>query len=183
MTLTSRATTGSEPRKLRRLVAAAAVASLTAVAAAGAQPETTLIDFSFEDQFGRTYTHESWPGRGLIVVAGDRKGSQFTSRWSGALRTGLEERGRGDAYRIVGLSHLDSVPRLLRRMILKKFPQDEESWVLLDWNGRFADAYGFEKDSCNVWAFSAEGELLVSRAATELDPEALEEMLAILVAD
>ena len=182
----------SEPadstRRLERGSAPATVAALsialfavaTAALGGGAEPIDRLIEFAIKDQFDRVYTHESFAGQGLIVIAGDRVGSRYVGDWGTALREGLEQRGRGDDYRRVGLSDLDGVPRLLRNTIRKRFPTDEAAWVLMDWEGVFAEAYHFEKKRCTLLAFSSEGDLILRKSVESVDPATAGSVLDIL---
>ena len=55
----------------------------------------------------------------------------------------------------------------------RKFPADKRQWVLMDWKGSLARAYGLEKNACNVLLFDAAGNLVHQHAGQEPDSDAL----------
>lgn len=150
------------------------------VAAVVAAGPPTLIEFELTDQFDRTYRGSDYAERVLYVVGSDKNGSQFNSLWAGAIFDALKEDHETGALVSFGVADLSGVPFFLKKLIKGKFPQDEDQWVLMDWQGRFDKAYGFEPDSANVLVFDAAGRLALQAHGREVDPELLERILAEL---
>lgn len=52
------------------------------------------------------------------------------------------------------------VPLFLKGYVRKKFPRDQEKWVLMDWKGRFAKAYAWTPQESNILIFDRGGALV-----------------------
>lgn len=138
-----------------------------------------LIDFELEDQFGEVYSDRGYRQGILVVVGADRGGSQFTGAWSAAIREALAASGQAPQLRMVGLAHTKGVPRFLRGFVRRRFPQSSDSWVLLDWKGVFAGAYGFEPQSANVLVFMG-GVLLHQTFGREVEQGKVDDIVLAL---
>lgn len=135
--------------------------------------DSTLIDFKIKDQFGRTYTADSWPDSIIVIIGSDRKGSEFSGTWSGAIKDSLKNEPGFDRVKFVGLSDLRGVPFFLKGYVRGKFPKEPDNWVLMDWKGRFPEAYQFKEDHCNILIFDAHRQLIHQTAGTTLNLEKL----------
>ena len=140
-------------------------------------PETTLIPFEINDQFDRPHTEKDFQDRSVLVLCGDRKGSQFQGQWMSALRDSLRSFGFSDSIALVEAADLRGVPFFVKGSVKRKFPKQDAAWVLLDWKGQLAKSYGFQKDKCNIVLFDHSGMLTYKTAVEELSMPVLEEIL------
>jgi len=140
----------------------------------------TLIEFEIADQFDRVYRSADYVGRIVYVLGSDGKGAKFNGAWGDAIYEELKDvEGFGDVA-ILPLAHLKSVPFFLKGTIKKKFPQEKDHWVLMDWKGLFNQAYGLEPKSTNILIFSADGNLVHQAYGQEVDQEILDQLLETL---
>ncbi len=139
--------------------------------------DSTLIDFKIKDQFDRVYTENSWPDSIIVIIGSDRKGSEFSGTWSGAIKDSLKNEPGFERVKFVGLSDLRGVPFFLKGFVRGKFPKDPANWVLMDWKGRFPKAYQFKKDHCNILIFDKQRQLIHQSAGTVLAPDKLKQII------
>jgi hypothetical protein len=134
----------------------------------------TLIQFEMTDQFGRVYRNADYEGRVLYVIGSDAKGSKFSESWSKAIYDALKEEAGIENLAALPLANLKGVPFFLRGTIKKKFPQEQDTWVLMDWKGQFAKAYDFEPRSTNILIFAPDGTLIHQAHGQEIEQDALD---------
>ena len=115
--------------------------------------EPALVRFEIEDQLRDVHTDGDYRKGIFVLLGADRRGSAFTSEWASAIGESLATLTGAPELRMVGLAHMKGVPRLLRGLIRSTFPKRPESWILLDWEGVFEDAYGYEKKNTNILVF------------------------------
>ena len=142
--------------------------------------EPRFIEFAIEDQFDREHTDSDFRNRVTLVLGGDRKGSRYRGLWENAIRDSLRARGRLGQVALCPVADVRGVPFFMKGFVKGKFPKDEESWVLLDWKGRFAQAYDFESDRCNLALFDADGALVHQAAEEDPRPAELDELLGAI---
>lgn len=142
--------------------------------------ESHLVGFELEDQFDRVYTDDDFRGRILIVVAGDRKGSEFNPLWLEAIPAALQGDTDPDQLEFVSMANLKGAPFFVRGMIKRSFPEDRNQWVILDWKGVFAKAYQFEEDKCNILVFGSDQLLAHQAVVTEVEEESLAAIVAVI---
>ena len=65
---------------------------------------TTLIPFSLEDQFDKTYTDKEYQRYYVIVVGGDRKGSDYCFPWSDAIKEELKAKQNIEIVKVLGIA-------------------------------------------------------------------------------
>lgn len=168
---------------VRRLLAPVALILATAgVMASEVEPRAVLIDFEIADQLGKSYSNEEYVGRGLVILASDRKGSRYNPIWGKAIDQRLEQEGLSEVFAVLGMANMKGVPKFLRNMIRGKFPKDENKRVLLDWEGLFETAYGFEKKVSNILVFDPSHQLVFRTTGTELDSRKLENLIDAVAA-
>lgn len=126
--------------------------------------DSTLIEFNLKDQFDREYTHESWKDSVIVLIGSDKDGSAYNQIWGEAIHDTLEGIEGNRAIKFVGLSDLRGVPFFLKGYVRGKFPTDRNSWVLMDWKGRFPKTYDFQSKSCNILIFD-QNRMLIYRTA------------------
>jgi hypothetical protein len=56
-------------------------------------PETTLIQFEIKDQFDRPHSERELQDRNVLLLCGDRKGSQYQGQWAAAFATRFARAG------------------------------------------------------------------------------------------
>jgi hypothetical protein len=122
-------------------------------------PDSTLIPFQMEDQFKQPYTDSAFRGVTLVVLVANKGGSKYSRLWSPALRDSLLSWSLADDVKLLGVADMAGVPFFLKGLVRGKLPKDPKDWMLLDWKGRFADAYACEDDTCNVLIFDAQSRL------------------------
>lgn len=146
--------------------------------------EKRLIAFEIADQFETVHTQADYLGSPLIVIGSDRHGSQFSASWGRALRDTLAGVPGTDELRFLRVADARGVPRLMRAFVREKFPKDKGKRALADWEGRFAEAYQFEKKAANILVFDTEGVLIHQVQVREFDRDQLavitEKVLSIL---
>jgi hypothetical protein len=108
------------------------------------QPGFQAPDFCLEDQQGRQFTLSLQKGRILVLLAGDRAGSELNHAWGRALAQRY-----GQAITIIGIADTRGVPFFLKDRVRKSF-RKEKVRMLLDWEGRAFETYAFLPGTANV---------------------------------
>jgi hypothetical protein len=129
------------------------------------------------DQYERPFQLTDLRGSVIVLIDGDRTGSQFTGVWGSAVRNRYKSSG-DQRVAIVYVAHLSSVPAFMRGFVRKKFLGKDSAHpagrILLDWQGTVADRFGFRADMANVYVIDRDGVLRYrgsgKGAATDLDP-------------
>lgn len=143
--------------------------------------ESDLGRFRMKDQFGQEYTETSFEEPVLVFVGGDRKGSEYTTKWRVSLKNGLSETQRKNV-RFVDVACLQSVPFFLKGFVRRQFPQERNQWALMDWDGVLAKRFSFEDDKCNIVAFDERRRLIFQKAVLEINPSVLYDFFARITA-
>jgi hypothetical protein len=120
-------------------------------------------DFSIKDQFDREVQLSSQRGKPVLLIYGDRLGSDYMGAWAAA----VEDSAIASSIRIIRVANLHAVPSLMRsyvkRQFLKPNPEGKpKSPVLLDWEAGLAKLYGFTEDLTNVYLIDQAGVLRYS---------------------
>lgn len=126
-----------------------------AAAAAGLAAETSLIEWEGKDQHDRPLAAAHYQGRPLLVLWGDRKGSEYMLAWSRALSDSTASSGPDR----LDVAHGRGAPFFVKGKIKKRFRRDDDRAVLMDWDGCFQEAYACAPDSGTVLLFGADGVL------------------------
>ncbi len=142
--------------------------------------DSTLIRFTMEDQFGNEYTEQSWSDSALVFFCSDRGGSKYNEVWAKTLWDSLHVSGGAKSVRFIGLSDVSGVPFFLKGFVRSKFPEDTNKWVLMDWDGVFADAYHFREDACNILIFDSGRRLIHKSWVQSMEPRKFCEILSIV---
>lgn len=121
--------------------------------------DSTFIAFEMQDQFKQTHVDSSFRGSTLVVLVANKGGSQYSRKWSRALRDSLDVWTWKDRVTVLGVAHLSGVPFFLKGFVKGKLPKDPLDWLLLDWKGQFFKAYELPGDTCNVLLFDTGGSL------------------------
>jgi hypothetical protein len=108
-------------------------------------------DFKLEDQRGRDFTLSLHRGRTLVLLAGDRAGSEQNRAWGVALAQRY-----GKAITIIGIADTRGVPFFLKDRVRKSF-EKEKVRMLLDWEGSTFDEYAFLPGIANIVVIDRSG--------------------------
>lgn len=141
---------------------------------------TNLVSFEIKDQFKNVYTENSWPDKILIILGSNKSGSKYNPIWVKAISDSIQKILPKLAVKQVGVANLNSVPFFLKGFIRKKFPDDPENRILMDWNGLFSKTYNFIEGKSNILIFNLERDLVYQTTVKELDEIILTEILSIL---
>ena len=141
-------------------------------------PQTSeLISFELEDQFERTYNNESFNDKMMVMIGSDGGGSKYNSKWGQAISDALKKQDTKYDINWVGVADLRGVPFFMKGYVRNQFSEDEKEWVLLDWDGLFAETYNFEDGMSNIFVFNSKGTLVFKAAAREVEDEKLNTIL------
>lgn len=157
----------------RLLLAGLLILSAACVQAA----ERSLIDFEIEDQFEAEHSRAGFLGRPLLIIGSNRDGSAFNRLWSAQIKDSLAARGLAGRVTQIGLADMRGVPFFLKGFVRGKFPKEEAGPILMDWKGRFPQAYDFMPGESNLLVFDAEGGLQVRHHGKEPDDAGLARVL------
>lgn len=153
--------------------------SLTVTSTVLAQ-QTDLVDFELEDQFGEVHRRADVQGTIVLLIGSDKGGSSFNGLWGKAIHDLLRDHPHYEQISQLAYSDLRGVPFFLKGMIRSKFPENPDSWALMDWKGIIAKAYDFVPKSSNVLVFSPRGELVQHVSGREVVDETVQEIVAVL---
>lgn len=143
--------------------ALAALLALAAVEAQiGAGSEATAVasmpEFELSDQFGRRVAGSELRHRLVLLIGGDRKGSDASQAWGAAAAEHLAAQGASDrSIRLVRVADLRAFPRVLEPVVVKKLRRDRDVGILLDWRGELAGHYEFQPGVANVLLIDESG--------------------------
>ena len=132
--------------------------------------EARLIDFALSDQFGREHRRAAYAGGVLVVVGTDRGGSTHVGGWLELARDGLEELAAAGRLQALGVADLRGIPTFVRPVVRAALAKAVDRPVLLDWEGRFATAYGFAPGACTVLVADESGRIVHRTSGGAADP-------------
>lgn len=155
------------------------VATLAAVSPVVAQ-RPDLVDFTLEDQFGRTWTDEDFEGRATVLLVGDRGGATWNEAWGRALNERLGGAHAAAGVALVAVAHVPGVPFFIKGMVRGMLSDDPDRWVLLDWEGLFDAHYPLVPDHANLLVFAPDGTFLRHMVVQEVVPELLDDLVRTL---
>lgn len=141
---------------------------------------SSLISFEMEDQFRNSHSQADFQDRVLVVIGSDREGASLAENWGKALSYSLKPEKNADRLNLIGLSNLKGVPFFFRDYVRGKFPQNARDWTLMDWQGLFADSYGFIAGNANVLVFDEEGVLIHQAHFSECRADQVLSLTAII---
>jgi predicted transcriptional regulator len=138
------------------------------------------------DQYEHPFELAGLLGSVVVLIDGDRTGSNFSGVWGRAVRA----RYKAPDYpqlKIIFAAHLTSAPGFLHGFVRSKFMSKDAahpaSPILLDWQGAIARRYGFRDDVANVYVIDRDGILRYkgSGRGTESDLDPLFRILETLL--
>ena len=155
------------------------VMALVASASSGTDAKE-LVDFELENQFGRVHRRSDVQGTIVLSNGSDKGGSQFNGAWSKAIHDSLGDHPRYDRISHLAYADLRGLPFFMRGFVRRKFPQDSDRWVLMDWKGILARTYELTPESSNVLVFASDGTLVHHESGREPDAESVRQLVAAL---
>jgi peroxiredoxin len=127
------------------------------------------MEFTLQDQYGKTVTLREYYGRTVVLLACDKEGSPQKTGWIKAIRDKYADR-----VAVQGIADVSSVPFFLKTKIRNDFKKDGDS-ILLDWKGEVFRSYGFAKAVPNIVLIDGRG-VIRHRSSGSVSPEAVQEL-------
>lgn len=149
------------------------------VIAAPLQPPT-LIEYEIEDQFEQGHRDGELRDRVAVVIAAGRKGREFATPWGDAVRARLAGPLAAGRVAVLPVADLRGVPGFMKGRVRGRFPEEPERWILMDWDGRFAEAYELDEESVSLLLFGADGALITRMSAREVNQQLVEHLGALV---
>jgi hypothetical protein len=163
--------------KFRKASAAAAFFALAMAAAlqGAGKIGSPAPDLVLKDQFDKEFRVSASRGQVLVLVCGDREGSNYTGAWTEAVTKKFERSG-SLPLRIVPIANLSGVPSFLQSFVKKRFVGPDPATqprlpILLDWEGDLERLYGFAEGLANVYLIDRAGTLQFSGSGKGTEPE------------
>lgn len=155
-------------------------ALVTALSAAVATIGSIAPDFAIKDQYDQEVQLSSQRGQPVLLVYGDRLGSDYMGVWAAAVRQSAE----ASSVKVLRIANLRAVPSLLRsyvkRQFLKPYTDGKPNLpVVLDWDAEVGRLYGFTEDLTNVYLIDEHGTLRY-RACGKGTPEETRQLLDMI---
>jgi len=166
------------PKTLSKTVCLWALAP--ALAATLAQLGSTAPDFALKDQYDHEVQLSTQRGKAVLLICGDRIGSDYMGVWARAVR----DSAVAPSVTVFRIANLRAVPSLLHSYVKHKFQSlnaegKPSSPVLLDWDALVAKLYGFTDDVTNVYLIDQKG-ILRYTACGKGTPEETAKLLAAI---
>ena len=137
----------------------------------------SVVGFRLNDQFGRAHDAADYRGRAMVLVGAGRGGRAAGTAWVETLRGLQGDSASAIVVPVVAVADLRGVPRLLRRVVRGRFPDDRRRAVLLDWDGRLARQLGFAADGCTIVLVGPDGRAGSRTSPATVDTAAARELL------
>lgn len=142
-----------------RLFAVLTIIAMAAIGVKTVSAQTRVSNFGLKDQNDR-YTEVNFPSdRPVVLIFGDRKGSEQIGGWSKPLYDGY-----GDKVYIFGVASLDGVPTYARGLVRRLIKRQTSYPVLLDWGGKVAKGLGYESGKAFVVVVGKDGTVKATRS-------------------
>ena len=112
-------------------------------------------NFALKDQFGKEIAVRFPSDKAVVLVFGDREGSEQVEGWVRPLYNQFTDR-----IYIFGIADLSAVPWAARPVVRRIIKSKSKTPVMLDWSGSVAKSYGCVKGKANVFVISKRGEVI-----------------------
>ena len=127
--------------------------------------------WTLPDQFGKKHTPQELQGRVVLLVGGDRAGSEAGAKWVRATMAALGKSVDTSRVTIVRVADLRQVPVMPRPFAQAKLPTLGNAPVLLDFQGVLARRYGFERGNSNQIVIGTDGKVLAQTRVNGVNAE------------
>jgi hypothetical protein len=143
---------------MKRVLETAFLTIFTVCLQGGATIGSPAPDLVLKDQYDNDVRLNGFRGETVLLVCGDRNGSEFTGAWAGAVR----EKFDSTRVRIVHIANLQAVPVFIRGFVKRRFVEPNadgrpKSSVVLDWGGDLPRVFGFREGLANVYLIDRNG--------------------------
>jgi hypothetical protein len=128
---------------------------LAATNAASSSVTNLCPAFTLRDQFEATHSFTFPRLKPAVLGVADKKGSDQIEGWTHPLAERFGER-----IDIPGLADVSAVPRPLRGVVQSRFKKAIAHPVMLDWDGKVAGAFKYQKGQANVYLIAPDGRVL-----------------------
>ena len=135
------------------------------VPAAHADEPRVLRSFELPDQFGQRHAVTFPRERPVLLLVGDRKGSEEVDGWIEPLKSRW-----GQVADIVGVADVDGVPRLFRGRLADSIRKSRPKPVMLDFDGTITKALACRGKTANVFVLDRTGRVLASVTGVAGEP-------------
>ncbi|MBO0935954.1 hypothetical protein J2I47_05295 [Fibrella sp. HMF5335] len=109
--------------------------------------------FSLADQFGQTTTLDFPVNTPVIIVFAGRSGRAEAQQWVTALLQVTRP------VRLLTVACTGWVPKLLQGVVRRAFAEAKP--ILINWNNRVADSYGFGQTTCRLVVLTGIGHVII----------------------
>ncbi len=128
----------------------------TSARAAESSPRPhTLASFELPDQFGTRHTFSFPRERPLLLLVGDRRGSEDIDAWVAPLKARWSH-----VADIHGIADVQAVPRFLKQRVTEAIRKNRPKPLLLDFEGTVTRQLPFERKAANVFVIDPAGRVL-----------------------
>ncbi len=142
--------------------------------------DQNLVKFRIKDQFDKLHTSGYYQNAVVVLVTGDRKGSDYIPQWAPALNDSVSSLVNSYRVKFLPVAHLKGVPFFIKSTIKGKFPKEKEKWSLMDYKGLFKKSYDLPDDMCSVLVFDRQGVLRLKKSVTDFDQHVQTEILVAI---
>lgn len=128
--------------------------------------QNKLANFGLKDQNDK-YVEVNFPSdRPVILIFGDRKGSEQIDGWVKP----LYQKYQGKVY-IFGVASLSGVPSYARGLVRRLIKRQTSVPVLLDWGGKVSKSVAYEKDKALILVLNPDGSVVARDIGTADGPK------------
>lgn len=118
-------------------------------------------DFQLTDQFDKDFHLAAFTGQVVLLVCGDRVGSDYMGNWRKAVREKYKDQ-KELPLKMQSIANLSGIPGFMHGFVKSRFVEgsmkvNPPTSVLLDWRGDVARLYGFEEKLANVYLIDRAG--------------------------
>ena len=124
--------------------------------AAGADEPTRLSPFELTDQFGTTNRVEFPRSRPLLLLIGDRRGSEEVDAWIEPLKQRWS-----NLADLAGIADVSAAPRFVRGRIVEGIRRQRPRPLMLDFEGQVTAPLHCTAKTANLLVVARDGRLLV----------------------
>lgn len=133
---------------------------------AGTIKAQTAQNFTLTDQFGNQTSVVFPSSKPVVLVFGDREGSEQVEGWVRPLYGKFTDR-----IYIFGIAELSAVPSLARGVVRRIIKSKSKTSVMLDWSGSISKAYGYKKGKANIFVMDTNGKIVAKAAGAATETE------------
>lgn len=111
-------------------------------------------DFQLEDQFRNKKSHQFPKDKWSIIFVAGRKGSEQIEPWAKAIYDVY-----GESVEQIGIADVSNVPGPLQGLIRSLFRKTITYPILMDWEGKVVNKFGYKKDHVRLLVVEPGGEI------------------------